>query len=55
MGLYAGIDLHSTSNYLGIIDEEDKRVYKKKLPNDLETILQLLEPFKGLPKNLWVI
>lgn len=46
MGLYAGIDLHSTSNYLGIIDEEDKRVYKKKLPNDLDTILQVLEPFK---------
>jgi len=46
MELYAGIDLHSTSNYLGIIDEEDKRVYKKKLPNDLGTILQALEPFK---------
>jgi transposase len=46
MELYAGIDLHSTSNYLGIIDEEDKRVYKKKLPNDLGTILQVLEPFK---------
>ena len=46
MKLYAGIDLHSTSNYLGIIDEEDKRVFKKKLPNDLNTILQVLEPFK---------
>ncbi len=46
MELYAGIDLHSTSNYLGIIDEEDKRVFKKKLPNDLNTILQVLEPFK---------
>mgnify|MGYP001245913293 CR=1 FL=1 len=22
MGLYAGIDLHSTSNYLGILDSE---------------------------------
>ncbi len=46
MELYAGIDLHSTSNYLGIIDEEDKRVFKKKLPNDLNTILQVLELFK---------
>jgi hypothetical protein len=26
MKLYAGIDLHSNNNYLGIIDKKDKRV-----------------------------
>jgi len=25
MELYAGIDLHSTNNYLGIINEKDQR------------------------------
>jgi transposase len=46
MKLYAGIDLHSSNNYVGIIDEEDKRLYQKRLPNQLENILPALEPFK---------
>jgi len=46
MQLYAGIDLHSNSNYLGVIDEEDHRMFKQKLPNCLSTILSSLEPFK---------
>jgi len=46
MKLYAGIDLHSSNNYLGIIDEEDKRIYKQKLSNDLRKVLSALEPFK---------
>lgn len=44
--LYAGIDLHAKNNYLGVIDEEDRRVSEKKLPNDLDTILFNLNPFK---------
>ncbi len=46
MKVYAGIDLHSTNNYLGVIDEQDRRLYKRRLPNDLGTILSDLEPFK---------
>jgi len=46
MKLYAGIDLHSTNNYLGIIDEKSKRLFKKRLPNDLGVILMALEPYK---------
>ena len=46
MAVYAGIDLHSTNNYLGVIDEQDRRLYKKRLPNDLDTILSALSPFK---------
>lgn len=44
--LYAGIDLHANNNYLGIIDQEDKRVHKKRLPNRQDVILAELEPFK---------
>lgn len=46
MKLYAGIDLHSTNNYLGIIDEKSKRLFKKRLPNNLGVILMALEPYK---------
>ena len=46
MQLYAGIDLHSSNNYLGIIDEQDKRVFGKRLDNCLPTVLSALEPFK---------
>ena len=46
MKVYAGIDLHSSNNYIGIIDEQDQRLYQKRLPNRLEHILEALEPFK---------
>ena len=46
MKLYGGNDLHSTNNYLAISDENDKRIFKKKLPNDPEIILKTLEPYK---------
>jgi transposase len=46
MQTYAGIDLHSSNNYLGIIDENDQRLYGKRLPNKLETVMSALEPYK---------
>ena len=49
MKLYAGIDLHSNNSFLGVSDEEDKRLYKKRLPNQPEIILAALEPYR---KNL---
>ena len=33
MGLYAGIDLHSRNSYVGVSDDEDKRIFRKKLGN----------------------
>lgn len=47
MGLYAGCDLHAKSNYWGILDETRKRVFKKKLGNDPEQILEMLGRFNG--------
>ncbi len=46
MGLYTGFDLHSSNTYVGIIDEDGKRVWKKKLKNDPSLISTSLEPFK---------
>ena len=45
--LYAGFDLHSNNNYLGIIDGEGKRVFNRKLSNDMVRIQEVLHPFSG--------
>jgi transposase len=47
MQLYTGIDLHSNNSYLGIIDENGKRVFKRKLRNEPDLILKVLKPFKS--------
>ena len=46
MEAYAGIDLHSSNSYIGIIDEQDQKRFGKRLPNNLRQILMALEPFK---------
>ena len=45
MKLYCGIDLHSNNSYVVLLDETDKIVYKKRLPNDLGGILRELSPY----------
>lgn len=46
MQLYSAFDLHSNNSFLGIIDKDGKRVFKRKLLNDPENILDTLKPFK---------
>ena len=46
MTFYCGIDLHSSNNYLGIYDQDDREVVSRKLPNDLATVLSWLEPYR---------
>jgi len=36
MKLYCGIDLHSNNNYLTLIDDHDRRVLEKRLPEIVE-------------------
>lgn len=43
MKLYAGIDLHSTNSYVVLINELGELKYKKRLPNDMDTILHELK------------
>jgi len=45
--LYAGCDLHGNNNLIGIIDEAGKRLFKKKLSNDLVLVQDTLKPFQG--------
>jgi transposase len=46
MRYYAGLDLHSTNTYIGVMDEEDRRVFKGRFPNELDAIVNVLLPFK---------
>jgi len=45
MRLYCGIDLHSNNAYTVVLDEQDQVVYRRRLRNELELILEELAPF----------
>ena len=47
MKLYGAIDLHSNNNVTVLIDEQDKVVYEKRLPNDLGLIAQQLSAYQS--------
>ncbi len=46
MGLYCGIDLHSTNSYLVVMNEQLQSVLSRRVPNRLEAVLESLEPFR---------
>jgi len=54
MELYAGLDLHSRNTYIGIMDKAFNRVFKKRVPNQLERILHTLDPFRDRIKGFVV-
>jgi len=54
MDHYLGIDLHSTNSYVAIIDNDNRRVFKKKTKNDLSHMLQVVEPYLKQVKEIVV-
>jgi len=46
MSHYCGIDLHSNNHVVVVIDEEDKRVFERRLGNDLSLTLNALSPYQ---------
>ena len=54
MKLYGGIDLHSNNQLLALLDEQDKLVYQRRLPNDLEVVLAELMPYQSALEGLVV-
>ena len=47
MSLYGGIDLHGNNNVTVVIDEQDRVMYQKRLPNQLSTIVEQLSTYRG--------
>jgi transposase len=55
MELHCGVDLHGDNGYYGIKDADGNRVFKKRMPNDLDEVLRALEPFReGLTQGIVV-
>ena len=46
MELYAGMDLHSRNTLVAVMDSGFRRVFQKRVANDLSLILANLEPFR---------
>ena len=46
MALYCGIDLHSNNHVVVVIDEQDRRIFERRLGNDLALTLRALEPYQ---------
>lgn len=46
MSLYCGIDLHSTNQVVVVLDEKDRSVVERRLPNELDRVLAELEPYR---------
>lgn len=44
---YSGIDLHSNNSVVVVIDEQDRVLESKRLPNQLEAIIAVLSPHRG--------
>ena len=44
---YCGIDLHSNNSVVAVIDQQDRVVARKRLPNKLATIVKFLIPWAG--------
>src|SRR5210317_2231088 len=54
MDHYVGIDLHSNNSYTAIIDNDNKKVFKKKTKNDLRLVLHALKPYRDQVKGIVV-
>lgn len=54
MQTYAAIDLHSNNGVLAIIDETDRVLKQRRIPNRLEEFIKELEPFRATLKGIAV-
>ncbi len=47
MTLYGALDLHANNTYAVVLDDDDRCLLDKRLPNRLDLILRELEPFRS--------
>lgn len=47
MSLYCGIDLHSNNHMVVVINDDDQRIFERRLNNDLALTLEALAPYKS--------
>lgn len=54
MRYYVGMDLHSDNTVIAISDEEDNRLYSRRVVNNMENIRAALEPFREAVEGIVV-
>lgn len=47
MGLYGGLDVHSSNTRVGVMEGDGRRVYERRLANDAGQIVRQLHPMKA--------
>lgn len=52
MALYSAIDLHSNNSHVAIIDDQQSRVFYRKLVNDPNLIASAFAPYRGRLKGI---
>ena len=52
--LYCGIDLHSNNAVYFVQNEKEKVLFKKRIPNRLDSVIEALEPFRKQLKTVAV-
>jgi transposase len=45
--MYSGIDLHSNNSVVSVVDDSDRVVAQKRLPNDIAKIVGFLTRWQG--------
>lgn len=54
MALYAGMDLHGDNVFCTVMDQEYRVVFERRLPNDLNVVLETLSPYRERLKGVAV-
>lgn len=52
--LFGGLDLHASNVFCGLVDEAGKRVYRKRLPAQMDIVGRALDPYKERIRSLAV-
>ena len=52
MELYSAIDLHSNNSHAAIIDDQQNRVFYRKLANDAKLITNAFAPYRDRLKGI---
>jgi transposase len=55
MPLYGGIDRHANNSVIVLLNEPDEVIYRKRLPNELSTILAQLAPYHTALNWYWFV
>ena len=51
MKTYAGIDLHSSNSFIGVINQNDEKLHSRRHDNIFKEIVKVLRKYKKKPSR----